>query len=79
MKTPAKYMTGTTVLPFNPAAFGEVGLAYTFILLSLKILKCNVISKEMSVNFLFSRQIILWCDCFLPGCLLEKQCLVIGI
>ncbi|XP_012878678.1 PREDICTED: proteasome-associated protein ECM29 homolog [Dipodomys ordii] len=28
MKTPVKYMTGTTVLPFNPAAFGEVGLSY---------------------------------------------------
>uniref|UniRef100_A0A452SA85 Ecm29 proteasome adaptor and scaffold n=1 Tax=Ursus americanus TaxID=9643 RepID=A0A452SA85_URSAM len=26
MKTPAKYMTGTTVLPFNPAAFGEIVL-----------------------------------------------------
>ncbi|ERE83530.1 putative proteasome-associated protein ECM29 like protein [Cricetulus griseus] len=24
MKTPVKYMTGTTVLPFNPAAFGEI-------------------------------------------------------
>lgn len=24
MKTPAKYMTGTTVMPFNPATFGEV-------------------------------------------------------
>uniref|UniRef100_F7GT21 Ecm29 proteasome adaptor and scaffold n=2 Tax=Macaca TaxID=9539 RepID=F7GT21_MACMU len=26
MKTPVKYMTGTTVLPFNPAAFGEIVL-----------------------------------------------------
>ncbi|XP_004711095.2 proteasome adapter and scaffold protein ECM29 [Echinops telfairi] len=26
MKTPAKYMSGTTVLPFNPAAFGEIVL-----------------------------------------------------
>ncbi|XP_028909525.1 proteasome adapter and scaffold protein ECM29 isoform X1 [Ornithorhynchus anatinus] len=26
MKTPAKYMTGTAVLPFNPATFGEIVL-----------------------------------------------------
>ncbi|XP_020646752.3 proteasome adapter and scaffold protein ECM29 isoform X2 [Pogona vitticeps] len=26
MKTPAKYMTGTTVMPFNPATFGEIVL-----------------------------------------------------
>ncbi|OBS70608.1 hypothetical protein A6R68_00846, partial [Neotoma lepida] len=26
MKTPVKYVTGTTVLPFNPAAFGEIVL-----------------------------------------------------
>nr|XP_034996453.1 proteasome adapter and scaffold protein ECM29 isoform X2 [Zootoca vivipara] len=26
MKTPAKYMTGTTAMPFNPAAFGEIVL-----------------------------------------------------
>lgn len=56
MKTPAKYMTGTTVLPFNPAAFGEVGLACISILLSLKLLKDNITPKEMSVKFLCSRQ-----------------------
>ena len=55
MKTPAKYMTGTTVLPFNPAAFGEVGLAYISILLSLKVLSDNVTVKEMTVNFLCLR------------------------
>lgn len=55
MKTPAKYMTGTTVLPFNPAAFGEVGLAFISVLLSLKMINENVTPKEMSMNFLCSR------------------------
>lgn len=80
MKTPAKYVTGTTVLPFNPAAFGEVGLVYTFILLFTKVLKNNVIPKEVSVKFFcVVDKVILWCHCSSPGCLLEKQCLVIGI
>lgn len=56
MKTPAKYMTGTTVLPFNPAAFGEVGPEYISVLLLQNVLKDNNVTvKEMSVNFLSSR------------------------
>lgn len=55
MKTPAKYMTGTTVLPFNPAAFGEVGPGYISLSLLQNVLKDNVTVKEMSVNFLCSR------------------------
>lgn len=53
MKTPAKYMTGTTVLPFNPAAFGEVGLACISILLPLKVLEENVTVKKRSEFFEF--------------------------
>lgn len=31
MKTPAKYMTGTAALPFNPATFGEVIVWFYFL------------------------------------------------
>lgn len=31
MKTPAKYVTGTAALPFNPATFGEVIVWFYFL------------------------------------------------
>lgn len=61
MKTPVKYMTGTTVLPFNPAAFGEVGRQYISVQLPLQILKDSFTLKDVSLRF-FSLQLSPFCS-----------------
>lgn len=49
MKTPAKYMTGTAVLPFNPATFGEVIVSLTAIVILSYMSLFNLRDTERTV------------------------------
>lgn len=47
-------MTGTTVLPFNPAAFGEVGLQCLYVM----AMKTNIIPKLFMILLLYSKLLL---------------------